>query len=532
MQEPQSSQMQELQPEPAEPAELAELIEPAEPTEPTTEAVSTPARNSDTSTMQTPIPHKVSTPSSASHAMAGVLASGVASLPDNGTADSISLDKYRLGEEEYPIPMGLRDHQRQQYQQILMIHSSEILRFCDLDANGTFVRERLAPNMMKVLNRSVLASTHPYLVVPSLLPRNLNEKDEAKYILHTGEKFQFLDAIAKTFKDTGLKLGVVAREGLTMDLVAAVLGGKRVKYVRRDGVEKPVGDAMVVDDSSDSDAYTKATVVLVPSSAVGNNASKKLFLLPRVDLVVALDVSFDASEPQVQQLRGVGSDKPLVPVLRLVPLNTAEHALIAVASFAHNPETVLDTTVLSSLFTSISLLRLEAGFVPETIFKEVEALPVKLSLWIRKGGRSPLPIETHLAAQANLLPEEDTLFKTKTYSPVEISEAMATLSNGSMVSELIDAIDCDTNKPFTASLGMALVSMLKNTRAANAGVKFELLDSIAPSMIENGNIYMDEDESSSSDDRRDTMVRDIAADDEEELANMSIEDKELLIRTV
>ncbi|KAJ8103975.1 class II histone deacetylase complex subunits 2 and 3-domain-containing protein [Lipomyces tetrasporus] len=486
-------------------------------------------------------------PHSASKAMTEGLASGVARLPDNNVTDgSITLDKYRLGPAEYAVPVGLRDFQRQMYEQVLILHSSEILRFCDFGSSSKAFRDRLAQDMLKVLNRTLLAATHPYLLVPTLLPRNLSDKDESRYIVHSGEKFRILDNIITVFKEAGLKLGIVAREGHTMDIVSDFLGGKRIKYARRDGVIESDVETDEEDVNSENEAFAKVTVIVVPSTARDRNTKKKKFALPKVDLVVALDASFIGSEPQVRQLRGVANegDIPTVPVLRLVSVNTSEHALLGAAATLGLHDSVVDTAVLSSIITAITLLRARAGTLPESVVKEIDAMPAKLPEWLARGCTTMFPVSLIAPPSGNSFAVDipSTMFSVREFTPAEADEALSSLTEGSMVSELLNVLEAENQKSLNLAIEAAIRHILKYTRESDgigggsAGLHTQeslVKESIAPSLLEkNGSIYPEQRFASDHLQTDDVVMHDNdnAYDSELELDALSIDEKEEMIK--
>ncbi|KAK9432674.1 class II histone deacetylase complex subunits 2 and 3-domain-containing protein [Lipomyces doorenjongii] len=486
-------------------------------------------------------------PHSASKAMTESLASGVARLPDNNVTDgSITLDNYRLGPAEYAVPVGLRDFQRQMYEQVLILHSSEILRFCDFGSSSKTFRDRLAQDMLKVLNRTLLAATHPYLLVPTLMPRNLSDKDESRYIVHSGEKFRILDNIITVFKETGLKLGIVAREGHTMDTVSNFLGGKRIKYARRDGAVESDAEIEEEDVNSEYEAFAKVTVIIVPSTATDKSSKKKKFSLPKVDLVVALDASFIGSESQVRQLRGVASegDIPTVPVLRLVSVNTSEHALLGAAATLGLHESVVDTAVLSSIITAVTLLRAQAGKLPDAVVKEIDAMPEKLPGWLAGGCTTLFPVSLIASSTDNSFPADipSTMFSVREFTPAEVDEALSALTEGSMVSELLNVLDAENQKSLNLAIETALRHILKCTRqsdgVAGGSVTLQLQQSpvkrtIAPSLLEkNGSIFSEEDLFHDHSEGSDVVMHDGDSDyhSEADLDALTIDEKEEMIK--
>ncbi|KAK9378327.1 class II histone deacetylase complex subunits 2 and 3-domain-containing protein [Kockiozyma suomiensis] len=420
----------------------------------------------------------------APHALAEGLASGVAQLPDNkGAEKAVSLDKYLLREAEYAIPIGFTKSQRQMYEQVLILHSSEIIRFCDFGSSTMAQREQMGQSMIKVLIRALLACTHPYLLVPALQPRSVSDKDESRYIVNTGSKFQMIDSIVTVFKDAGLKVAIVAREGQTMDLISSYLAGKRVKYMKREGeVENLEPSSEDSDEESEDDVneiFEKVTVILVPSSAVDENNRKKKFNLPRVDLVIAIDFSFVASEPQVRQLRGVDENyqsltgKPIVPVLRFVPAHSAEHAIICAAALNEGAETKLSTDILCSVMSTFTLMRSSAGELSDVLSQEVLELPLKIPQWLAStGGMRPPPISILFPGGSMPVTEtEASQFTIREIPPDYDHDSLSLLTESSMASELLNALESDNNPPLLLQMSRTIEHTLKRIRlfdAANA----------------------------------------------------------------
>ncbi|KAK9462783.1 class II histone deacetylase complex subunits 2 and 3-domain-containing protein [Lipomyces oligophaga] len=406
-----------------------------------------------------------------SKAMAAGLASGVALLPDSqGAEKQISIEKYRLGEAEYAIPIPMVEFQRYMYEQVMILHSSDILRFCDYCGNSTAFRESMRSEMLVVLIRTLMASTHPYLLVPTLQPKNLSDKDESRYIAHAGEKLRIIDSLVGTFKDNGLKLGIVARNGPTMDLVVNYLSGKRVKYIKNEG-EIDQGDESDSSSSSlDEDRFAKITVILVPSSAVNTKNERPLkFDIPRADLVVALDFSFVASEPQVRALRGQdglnGGGKPLAPVVRFVPVNSSEHAMLATAAMDGGREEHLSAAVMCAVMTTFTLMRSDAGKLPDQLAKEIQGFPAKVPEWIKTNPQGPPPV-------TRLLPFDDisdreTQNVNSVESSRELEQALSGLDGSRVVSELLNSLESDVNKPLPLKMIPAIRHVLKRIREAD-----------------------------------------------------------------
>ncbi|KAK9478116.1 class II histone deacetylase complex subunits 2 and 3-domain-containing protein [Lipomyces japonicus] len=436
-------------------------------------------------------------PRSSSYAMTDGLGSGVAQLPDSDvTNKSVTLDKYILGGAEYAVPISLLAYQRQLYEQVIILHSTEILKFTDFETQISSFRDGEVENMHKVLNLALLAATHPYLVLPSLLPKNLSDKDEARYIAAAGEKFRILDMIVAVFKEKGLKLGVVAREDKTLALVADFLSCRKYKFVRQEGVL----DIDTEVDHASPDAFAKATVVLVPSSSTkeGDDRERK-FSLPKVDLVIAIDASFDVKQPQVRQLRGdfAGTEK-LSPVIRLVPVNTFEHSLLSAAKVLGTHDSVFDSTILSSIFTTTVLVRHKAGILSEAISKEVDNLASRIPDWLKNSATRPFPVSVTLplSLDPNDPAAPSDQYTLNEITPDDLSNALESVSEHTILSQMLDAIEADASEPPKLTLEATIKSIISRTRKSlSLGVKEVLVERSPEVVPAKAGTYDDDDNS-------------------------------------
>ncbi|KAK9455362.1 class II histone deacetylase complex subunits 2 and 3-domain-containing protein [Dipodascopsis uninucleata] len=471
------------------------------------------------------------------HANSMSLTSGVAKLPDDNVVDSaLMLDKYRLGPFEYAVPVGLFDFQRQIYEQVIILHSSEILRFCDFVSSPASLREQLEPAMRTVANRTMLAATHPYLLVPSLLPRNLNDKEESRYIAAIGEKFHVLESIVMAFKQTGLKLGIVAREGPTMDLVSTFLSGKKIKYARREGeMDMEVNREMTEDESQ---LFEKAIVVLVPSTAKDENDKNKRFILPAVDLVVALDSSFDASQSQVQQLRGatgagLAAIESLAPVIRLVAVNTCEHALVGAAASLGSQDIVLDISVLSSVITAVTLLRQDAGRLPEEVRKELDVLPQKLPAWIKDKRSEPFPFSFTMSPNSTSKILSNLSSSMVTVKEINLRDVLSESASGSLMSEMLNSLESDSHPPIQISIEDAILHFLKMSKLVGVADDSPETKRLRLSDIEGPGNYMQLDSKEDELEEDDDHLKDnYLSDNDEDLSSLSVDVKEQIIESL
>lgn len=123
---------------------------------------------------------------------------------------------------------------------------------------------------------------------------------------------------------------------------------------------------------------SSVSVFIVPSKnsgAVGNSCN----------IVIAMDSFFDVDEREVQQMRRDLIDpNKLAPVIRLVALNTIEHALLCA-----------DPTkdFFSPCIEAIKLLRNDAGYADEAYMSATKDAAGKVAHWImnRCNGELEIP---------------------------------------------------------------------------------------------------------------------------------------------
>ena len=228
-------------------------------------------------------------------------------------AQTITLQPMWLTQMEFIIPLVMQPRILSQYMDTLEYYKRAVKKNM---TNETLSRSDL-DKLNELLGRLANVATHIGLEGggPGSQEEVLPEQ-EAAYAESSSEKFSFLGHLLTLMKDNALMkdnsshIAIVCKSSL-LDIVELFLRGKKVRYNRSDTRTR-----------SDIDpVHSRLEVSLIASREPG------YLVLPRyAELVVALDETFSASDPQVMALRkhtvNIGQ---LAPVVRLVVYSSVEH---------------------------------------------------------------------------------------------------------------------------------------------------------------------------------------------------------------
>lgn len=272
-------------------------------------------------------------------------ATGASLLSTNTTVSSASttlsnLRLVTLGENEHILAVSSTPLQARMSRGVVVERQREIRAFC-LNAEDT--SEETVTQMRGILEHCSSIATHPYsVVIPNLGNVDLPERDEAKYLANASGKFVALGKILDALREGGDgRVGIVVGNARGMEMVEGFVRGKGIKLVRTDGAG--MRDPQVVETRG-------LTVTLVLGGRAGSRA-----LVNRVDVVIAMDLSFNQEDDQILRLRQhpINVDQ-LSPVIRLVTLNSSEHVRLCLPSPHIIPS---DRTALQALVVATTLLR-------------------------------------------------------------------------------------------------------------------------------------------------------------------------------
>ena len=224
-------------------------------------------------------------------------------------AQTITLQPMWLRDMEFIIPLSMQPRILSQYVDTIEYYKRTIKKNM---AEHTLSRADL-DKLNELLGRLANVSTHIGLEGggPSS-QEEIQPEQEALYAEMSSEKFNFLGNLLSLAKDFDVHIALVSKPGHLLNIIETFLKGKHVRYNRPDTRSR----------SDLSLAHSRLEVSLIASGEVG------AALIPTrpAELVVALDETFKATDPQVIALRKhmniVGQ---LSPVIRLVVYSSVEH---------------------------------------------------------------------------------------------------------------------------------------------------------------------------------------------------------------
>lgn len=209
---------------------------------------------------------------------------------------------------DYQLGVPLTAFEKQLADQVISSHYSDILKF--YETQDTTMIESLET----LYQNAQYSATHPFLLIDHYMPHNLLLKEMPDRISKSSGKFEILYNIIDLIGNLKLQVGLISQAGKTMDLLEAVLLGKKVNYHRHSGASlRPM----------DSPNPRLSTVRLISSS---KHENEDIFTNDfKLDLLIAFDQSFLEVEPDyLTKIRGFNRTQP-VPLLRLIPFNSIEH---------------------------------------------------------------------------------------------------------------------------------------------------------------------------------------------------------------
>lgn len=211
------------------------------------------------------------------------------------------------GPMEFIIPLGMNPRVRDHYISIMHYYRRAI---------EESQKERISKDALKpielMLDRLDRVTTHLDLDNgEGPTQEDVPAEDLAKWAVNCSEKFRFLHHILERLRDSDKHVAIVAKSGQLLDILETFLKGRQVTYNRPEVLRK----------SSLKDARGRLEVTLLPSGVEGSTS------LPcGANLVIALDGSFNAHDPQVVKLRAHATNVgQLAPVTHLMIYHSAEH---------------------------------------------------------------------------------------------------------------------------------------------------------------------------------------------------------------
>lgn len=291
-------------------------------------------------------------------------------LPQSTTQEQDVFGRPNLGPDEWAIGLPLNDMEIAAN----AVHTQKSIHLHYVNQQHNDIENYLsgktgASAALKIITEISRITVHPNLAYP--LPE-VQASDEGWTSLHvrSSSKFKFLYALVDALKEDQVKIGIIAQESMLIDLLEALFRGMRVHTNRYD---RPSTLPPLPEDEIES----MVSIYIIPSK---NSNAVGIYC----NLVIAMDSWFDAEHPEVCDMRKdlyVPGKK--APVLRLVSLNTIEHALIC---------TDQSKEILKPCVEAIKILRNEAGNADPAYLSAVQSAPETIAAWIRNSSVGPLNI--------------------------------------------------------------------------------------------------------------------------------------------
>lgn len=261
----------------------------------------------------------------------------------------------------YDLQTPMFEFQKELTDQIVSLHYSDILKFCEMDDKT----ELIIKSLEICVENCMLVATHPYLLIQHYMPKNLTLRDIPAKLAETSGKFNVLKGIINVILQNKInnnkQIGIVLRnDQREFDLVEAlILSCQGPKSVHRYS-----GNNVKRDSSKNAKNSGKnpspTNIHLIPHN--GNVTSKQLDLLStRFDVLIIMDGYVDIFSPFIDGLKKQNQKDPAV-MIRLVPIYTIEHALLQYREMKDDP------SYLYKLISSIVCLRDRIGNLPPDLF--------------------------------------------------------------------------------------------------------------------------------------------------------------------
>lgn len=265
---------------------------------------------------------------------------------------------------DYSLPTPMYDFQKELTDQIVSLHYSDILKFCETDDYN----ELIIKSLQICVENCQLVSTHPYLLINHYMPKNIFLKDLTLKLVETSGKFNVLrdlmNVILSSTSSRPKNIGIfLQNNSKVIDLTEALLigcgansqrvirrynGGLTLKESKRNGKNG---------EHSSPKEDNKSIIHLIPHDGV---LTKNAHLLKssKFDILIAFDSYTDTNGDFFRKLRSQNRRGDAV-IIRLIPMRTIEHAQLFYTE--KDPDW---KTNLYRLISSIVCLRDHIGTLP------------------------------------------------------------------------------------------------------------------------------------------------------------------------
>lgn len=154
-----------------------------------------------------------------------------------------------------------------------------------------------------------------------------NAVNEATWTYYASSKFAFLYHLIELLRYQGCYIAIIAKEGLTLDLLEKYMKANHVDYRRLPGFDAA------------STTRIEGSTGLIRMDLIASGSDFERAVTRRPTMIIAFDTSFDVQDTQVRQIRErSSSDGSLVPIIYPMIINSAEHVDICIPKGMPSPQ--------------------------------------------------------------------------------------------------------------------------------------------------------------------------------------------------
>lgn len=185
-----------------------------------------------------------------------------------------------------------------------------------------------AEQMRQLINRLNDTTTHLDLGLDGPATQYTeNSVNEATWTYYASSKFAFLYHLIESLRYRDCSIAIVAKEGLTLDLLEKYMRANHVNYRRPPGFDVA------------STNQTEGSMGQIRVDLMASGSDLEGMMIRRPALIMAFDTSFDAQDTQVRRIRErFGTHGSLIPIIYPMIINSAEHVDICIPKSIPSPQ--------------------------------------------------------------------------------------------------------------------------------------------------------------------------------------------------
>ncbi|OAX85401.1 hypothetical protein ACJ72_00212 [Emergomyces africanus] len=224
-----------------------------------------------------------------------------------------------LGPMEFAVPLSMDSRVKDDYDITLSAESRTIEKFLgESSSSGTHMSsfsleyETLVSKMRKMINRLNNITTHPDLN-DQPAATGANPAKEAAWAEYSSSKFQFLGYLIDAAANDDLHIIIVVGSDNAVKVVENYLVGKEFAYTQQG-----------TNTSTDAELSLCKSQLSFAIRSTTDDRMLQPYKTPAA--IIALDISFDAENPAIREIRTKASQNgKILPAIRLLVSNTSEH---------------------------------------------------------------------------------------------------------------------------------------------------------------------------------------------------------------